>query len=402
VPLRLLLPSGEHVAVDGVMYVGSEPDNDVILSDNCVSRKHCILEVRSDGHTTIKDLGSTNGTWVNGVKITEAELLPGSRVALGATRLRAVAATSDGSPILGNATAIEELRRQIDVVAPLAATVLVVGETGAGKDLVAQALHGQSGRTGAYLPVNCAGINRYLVESVLFGHEKGSFTGADRRHVGVFEEADGGTLFLDEVGELELDLQSRLLRVLERHTVRPIGASQDVAVDVRVVAATHVDLGAAVATGRFRRDLFYRLEQQVIRVPPLRERLGDLPLLAASLLSRVDPTMRFSDEALRRLGSHNWPGNVRELSNCVDRAAMLSQSPIEPEDILFDAVGLARPKDEPIRVAVEGRKLVDIQKEVIALAIRNHRGNVNRAAETLGMPKSTLYDWVKRLGLSTE
>jgi DNA-binding NtrC family response regulator len=399
VPLLLLLPSGEQIPVEGTLHIGTAEENDVVLSDGCVSRDHCVLEVDGDGRTIVRDLDSTNGTWVNGARVTEAELPPGARLAVGAKRLRLVAATEGQSPILGQAPAVDELRKMIRAIAPLPATVLVIGETGVGKELVAQQLHAQSGRSGAYVAINCATITATLAESILFGHERGAFTGATTRQPGVFEQANRGTLFLDEIGEMEIGLQSRLLRVLENGTLRPIGASAEITVDVRVVAATNRDLGAAVQARRFREDLFYRLHQHQLTVPPLRDRQSDIVLLAKAFLAEIDPVASFTDAALARLVEHPWPGNVRELRNCVTRAALLGQSPIEAWDIAFDETHDKPPRGTSPEVTTGGRKLAEIERDAIEAALRQCHGNINRAAALLGIPKSTLYDRVRRYGI---
>lgn len=398
VPLCLLLPSGEQIPIEGRLTIGAADENSIALHDSCVSRHHCQLDV-VEGRTLLRDLGSTNGTWVNGVRVTEAELRAGARIALGVTRLRVIAAEDSESPILGESEPVKRLRSAIRMVAPVDATVLILGETGAGKDLVAQSLHQQSKRPGAYVAMNCATLTPALVESILFGHERGSFTGAAARQSGLFEQANNGTLFLDELAELELGLQSRLLRVLEHGTVRPVGATEEVPVHVRVVAATNVDLAGAVAAGRFREDLYYRLNQQVLQVPSLRERRGDVLLLAEHFLSEIDRGARFSDAAVRRLLDYDWPGNVRELRHCIARAAMLGQSVIDAPDIVFMALPkkAARPATT---VQVHGRTLDEIQRDVFKLAIAENNGNILRAAAALGVPKSTFYDRVRRLGLA--
>jgi transcriptional regulator with PAS, ATPase and Fis domain len=397
VPLCLLLPSGEQILIEGRLTIGAADENSIALHDSCVSRNHCQLEV-VDGRTLLRDLGSTNGTWVNGVRVTEAELRAGARIALGVTRLRVIAADAQ-SPILGESEPVKRLRNAIRMVAPVDATVLILGETGAGKDLVAQSLHQQSKRPGAYVAMNCATLTPALVESILFGHERGAFTGAAARQSGLFEQANNGTLFLDELAELELGLQSRLLRVLEHGIVRPVGASEEVPVNVRVVAATNVDLGGAVAAGRFREDLYYRLNQQVLHVPSLRERRGDVLMLAEHFLSEIDRGAHFTDAATRRLLDYEWPGNVRELRHCIARAAMLGQSVIDAPDIVFTPL----PKKAArmaTTVQVQGRTLEEIQRDVFKLAIAENNGNVLRAAAALGVPKSTFYDRVRRLGLA--
>ncbi len=231
------------------------------------------------------------------------------------------------TPIIGNSPAIREVLRLIDLFAETPATVLITGESGTGKELVAQALHRNSSRRSrAFVPVNCAAIPRELLESELFGHRKGAFSGAIADRTGRFELAEGGTIFLDEVGDMPLELQSKMLRVLQEGTIDPIGASRQVRVDVRVVAATHRDLEAECAAGRFREDLYYRLNVLPIMVPPLRERVSDVVQLVTHLASRLDKgalPMSLDAEFIRALQSYAWPGNVRELSNLVQRLCVI-------------------------------------------------------------------------------
>jgi formate hydrogenlyase transcriptional activator len=234
--------------------------------------------------------------------------------------------------IVGQSSALREVLRQVDQVAPADSTALIMGETGTGKELIARAIHDRSPRQSRPLvKVNCGAISAGLVESELFGHVKGAFTGALTHRDGRFRLADGGTIFLDEVGELPLDTQVKLLRVLQEQEFEPVGSSSTVRVNVRIIAATNRDLGAAVAAGQFRRDLFYRLNVFPVQVPALRERLADLPLLVSFFLERFArklgrPTKRVPDSVLRRLAEYDWPGNIRELQNVIERAILLSAS----------------------------------------------------------------------------
>ncbi len=225
--------------------------------------------------------------------------------------------------LIGESAALQELRRLIAQVAPSNASVLITGPSGSGKEMVARAIHASSGRAAcAYVPVNTGAIPRDLLESELFGHEKGSFTGAVAQHQGRFEEADGGTLFLDEIGEMPADMQVKLLRVLEERSVTRVGGRGQIGVDARIVSATHRDIDAAIDNGRFREDLFYRLAVFPIDLPPLAERAEDVPLLVRHFLGR-DPGVSFTKAAMDRLVRHPWPGNVRELRNLVERAGIL-------------------------------------------------------------------------------
>jgi DNA-binding NtrC family response regulator len=397
--LALKLPDGGELRLDRAVTLGAAGANDVVLRDGLVSRQHCVIEPAARG-VVVRDLGSTNGTWLNGVRVAAAELRPGALLALGGLRLRVVAAGVDGSPLVGRSPEMRELKRAIERLASCALPVLVCGETGTGKELVAAALHAQSGRAGAFVPINCGALPRDLIESELFGHERGAFTGAHAPRSGVFREADGGTLFLDEVGELPAPLQTRLLRALETGCVRPVGAARELTVEVRVVAATHVDLAAAVRAGRFREDLYYRLAGAVLRTPALRERPSDVPELARTILAEVDGGCRLTDAAIAALMGHAWPGNVRELKNVLRRAAVLAGPEVDADDL-----GLTAPlapdddDDEGSRVRIDGRKFTDIEREVLEHALRRHGGNRRAAAAALGIPKSTLCDKARRYGL---
>lgn len=302
------------------------------------------------------------------------------------------------------------LRRVIEAVrraAPTQARVLVTGESGVGKELVARAIHDLSRRSdGPFLKLNCAAIPENLVESELFGHEKGAFTGADRRRLGRFERADGGTLFLDEVGEMPLALQARLLRVLQEGELERVGGNTTVPVDVRVIAATNRDLSEEIEAGRFREDLYYRLAVLPIEVPPLRERASDVPALAVALLSASCdahdlPHREWSDEALRLLQAHDWPGNIRELGNLVDRLAILARDEvIRADDVratlpgATTMVGSSIPEEGPLYELLEA-----FERRIIEDRITRFDGNMTQAAADLGLERSHLYKKVKRLGI---
>jgi two-component system response regulator HydG len=386
------------------MRIGSAPDCEVqICGDPFVSRYHCAIEAILDGQVILEDTGSLNGTWVDQTRAYRTALRPGNRIRVGRTNLHIVSAVPSSQPILGRSPAILELRRQIEKLGPIDASVVIHGETGTGKEIVAEALHRASGRRGLFLPINCATINPALVVSTLFGHEVGAFTGATAPHRGVFVEADGGTLFLDEVAELDPVVQASLLRVLETGIVRPIGARAEARVDVRVVAATHVDLMEAVAAGRFRRDLFYRLAHHIIEVPPLRERREDIPMLAQHLLRQQDPIASLTAAALERLAGHDWRGgNVRELRQCLERAlVMSSSSTIGPQDITFVRVVAPPAARDPEDVYIDDGKvtLQEFETRLYRRRLEHHRGNATAAAKSLGIPRQSFVDWCRKYGL---
>jgi DNA-binding NtrC family response regulator len=318
--------------------IGSMEDNDVVIGDDTVSRYHCRITQEDNGYVLI-DQRSTNGTFINKVRIREAFLKPGSIVSVGQSQLRFNAREEEveitPSPsdrcagLIGGNGRMREIYSIIEKIAPTATTVVIDGETGTGKEVVAQAIHSLSPRSRNDLVVfDCGAVPPNLIESELFGHEKGSFTGAVMTRQGLFEQADGGTLFLDELGELPLDLQPKLLRALEQREVRRVGSAKAAKVDVRIIAATNRNLEDEVRAGRFRQDLFYRLSVVRLHLPALRDRTDDVPLLIQHFLEtgafnrkpNAPPVRGVSREALFALQAYPWPGNVRELVNVVERA----------------------------------------------------------------------------------
>jgi two-component system response regulator HydG len=397
--LVLLTPDGQRRSVAREIAIGSAPENDISLpNDPCVSRKHCVI-APSEGRVVVRDLLSTNGTWVNGVRVPHAELRPGTVLTVGGTRLRVVLDERTEAAIVGESAAMQRLRVDIGKLATVPLPVLIHGETGTGKELVAKALHDQSGRRGQFVPVNCGSIPKELIESELFGHERGAFTGANARRNGLFQEADGGTLFLDEIGELPEALQTRLLRALESGVVRPVGATREAMVNVRVVAATHVDLERAVADGRFRRDLYYRLAAAVITTPPLRARRSDVPLLAERILQEeaaMGVRCELSAEAMAALMEYPWPGNVRELKNVLRRAAALGGAMLEAHDFNFGTM-LATVDEDAVQI--QGQTFEQIERQVLERTVRRCGGNQRAASEELRIPRSTLNDKLRRYGI---
>ena len=321
-------------------------------------------------------------------------------------RLREVAPVAD--ELIGDSSAVMALRGQIGRAAPQPFTVLIQGDSGSGKELVAQALHRHSPRAeGPLVVVNCAAIAPTLLEAELFGYRKGAFSGADRDHPGLFEQADEGTLFLDEVGELSLECQAKLLRVIESKAFRPVGGTKDVKVDVRVVAATHRDLDAEVKAARFRQDLLFRLKVITLRVPPLREHAEDIPELARFFLERLSVQCRrsfkLSSGAMRALQAYHWPGNVRQLRAVLESAAVMS----EPDLIDADALplgtggdhnsGAGDGQDSPNSLDMD-----EIETWAIRRALRQTNGNVSQAARVLGMSRDTLHTKLKKKGIDRE
>ena len=302
--------------------------------------------------------------------------------------------------MLGNSPPMQEVFSAIRKVATSEVPVLILGESGTGKEMVAQAIHQRSPRKdGPFVAINCGAIPETLLESELFGHEKGAFTGAHAQRKGRFESADSGTLFLDEIGELPLSLQIKLLRFLQEQCIDRIGGRTPIRVDTRVVAATNADLKKAMAAGKFREDLFYRLAVVVMKLPSLRERTSDVLLLAKAFLQKFASqngrsVSHFDPKAIQSLQRHAWPGNVRELENRVKRAVIMAEGRyVTPEDLeLTEVIETAAPKLKEARMALE--------REMVQKALLRHGGKISRAADELGVSRPTLYELMEKLGMS--
>ncbi|HYV56013.1 MAG TPA: sigma-54 dependent transcriptional regulator [Candidatus Nitrosopolaris sp.] len=305
--------------------------------------------------------------------------------------------------LVGQSEALRHVRQMIQTAAGSEATVLIEGESGTGKEIIANAIHAQSKRSrGPLVKMNCAAVPETLLESELFGHEKGAFTGADRRRVGRFEQAEGGTLFLDEVCEMQPRLQAKFLRALQEREIERLGGSETIPVDVRIIAATNRDLQKALADGVLREDLYYRLNVILLRVPPLRERMDDVPILAMHFVRKYAAregvaTAGITEEAMNVLLSYGWPGNVRELENAIERGVVLGRGEV------------LRPQDLPPQVHRRGEEqrplipahltLEEIEKLAIAQALRLTGGNKSEAAERLGIHRTSIYDKMRRYGI---
>jgi two-component system response regulator PilR (NtrC family) len=307
--------------------------------------------------------------------------------------------------LLGDSKPMQQLRQMVAKVARSQAPVHVSGDSGTGKELVARLIHESGPRAeGPFVPVNCGAIPTELMESELFGHRKGSFTGAVADKQGLVQAAEGGTLFLDEVADLPLNMQVKLLRLIQEKTVRPIGDQREVSTDVRILSATHRDLGALVAAGKFREDLYYRINVIELRVPPLRERREDIPELAQAALERLAarvgvPAPALSDAAMSMLGSYAFPGNVRELENILERALTLcSGQTIQPEDIELRAVGAPAGQDAA-EAAGLGGQLEEVERDAILRALEQNRYNKTATARQLGITFRALRYRIKKLGI---
>ncbi len=379
-------PALLHPIRDTETRIGSDPDNHVVLADRFVSARHSRIQADRSVYV-VRDLDSRNGTWVNGVRVAAAEIHPGTRLRLGVTEL-VCRERGDGNDLglIGESEGIAAVRREVLRLGPLSGSVLVTGESGSGKEIVARALHAASPRAkGPFVAINCAALSPELVESELFGHERGSFTGATTRRRGAFETAHEGTLFLDEIGDLPKEQQAKLLRALEERAIRRVGGETRVAVDVRILAATHVDLRSAVARDSFREDLFHRLAVLRICVPPLRDRAEDIDALAAFFLEAVADELgvrRLGPGTRDRLRRYVWPGNVRELKNVLYRAAAeASGVEIVPTDLRLEDWLPARALDP------EAARMQD--------ALHRSGGVVARAARELGVSRETLRDRIR-------
>lgn len=319
-------------------------------------------------------------------------------------RLQALHQPEALSALITRDAEMMRMARVVERVASSDATVLLLGESGTGKEVLAQGLHTASKRTGRFIAINCAAIPENLLESELFGYEKGAFTGAAKTTPGKIETANNGTLMLDEIGDLPHSLQAKLLRFLQQRTIERIGGRTELPVDVRVVGATHQDLKNLISDGRFREDLYYRLAEIVINIPPLRTRVGDAVLLAHAFLRRFAQDQRrsglsFSEDAIRAIEQHTWPGNVRELLNAVKRASIMA----EGDRLTCDDLGLPSPAHDDAnasRSELDLRMVRDAaERQAIVAALARCNGNIVKASETLGVSRPTLYDLMKRLAI---
>ena len=389
--------------------VGSSASCDVVIDDPFVSSTHCTLERKAGGALLVRDRQSRNGTYVDSNSIEAGELRAGSHLVIGKTTLVAQAA-----PGKEPASALEMMRGRdpallttIDQALKAAqrdCNVLVVGETGTGKDLLARIIHESSRRVaGKFVAVNCGAIPRELIGSELFGHEKGAFTGALLEREGYFVESHHGTLFLDEIGELPIEMQPHLLRVLESRRVRRIGGSYERPVDVRIVSATNRIDNLGTESSRLRTDIYHRLATVVLVLPPLRERMGDLVELVEAMLAEMAPdagVRRVSEQAWKVLAGHSWPGNVRELRGAVSRAVTLGGEELTPSDF-FPQLRFGRSPQLALLADVEAGQLVPYQamlRGAMEQALARC-GTIRAAAEHLGMAKSTFADKARAWGL---
>ncbi len=409
--------SGAHTAVvDATMTVGSGETVDLVVADPAVSRVHAEIELRTDG-AWIRDLSSRNGSYVAGVRVQSARIPDRAIVRLGSVSL---AVTYDAEPalvelwphesfgpLIGRCAAMREFFSRLARFAPKDSTVLIQGETGSGKELVARALHDMSPRaTQPFVVVDCGAMPENLLESELFGHAKGAFTGAVSARAGAIEEADGGTVFLDEIGELPLAMQPKLLRVLESHTVRRVGEATQRKLNVRFVSATHRDLAVMVNEGTFREDLYFRLAVLPATVPPLRARRDDIPLLVQHFMP-PDTRGTVSPELLQELMGRPWLGNVRELRNFVERAMVLGArealelSPATTTKPAASATSDALPSPSLDMSFKDLREqwLTHLEREYVRGLLLRHQRNITAVGRAAGLDPSYVHRLIKKHGL---
>jgi len=389
--------------VEDAVTLGSHEGNTMVVPDRTVSRFHARLELDPLGYL-ITDLDSTNGTFVNDLRVLQAYLEPRCKIRLGDAELEFAVEREEQSlgladgdrfgAMIGQSPAMRRLFDELSRIAPAESTVLLQGETGSGKDVAATEIHRHSARCkGPFVVVDCGGLPEQLIDSELFGHERGAYTGAERARSGAFEEADGGTLFLDEVAELSPPLQVKLLRALEARQVKRIGGNDWRKVDVRVIAATHQDLARLCNQRLFREDLYFRLAVLTVRIPPLRERLEDLPLLVHAITDELGAQgLALDERVMEALKARRWAGNVRELRNVVSRAMVLGAAALE------EGADRGGESEEPFKLA-KARKIEEFEKEYLTELLTRHRGNVTGAARAAEVDPAWIFRLVKRHGI---
>ncbi len=414
------------------IQIGKKTDNDLILSDQTVSRNHVEIRQQPNGYA-LKDLDSTNGSFIDGMRVREVFLKPGQVFQIGDTEIEFMpldekveikpSESIKFGAIIGQSVKMREIFAVCEKIAATDATVVIEGETGTGKELIARELHLRSHRKNKPFNVfDCSAVPPNLIESELFGHEKGSFTGASATRQGLFELSHTGSIFLDELGELTLDLQPKLLRVLEQREIRRVGGNRPIKIDVRVIAATNRDLEQEVKKGKFREDLYYRLSVVKIRLPPLRERREDIPLIVEHILEHGQfnqsngrrKVRRFSDDAMQAMKAYDWPGNVRELVNAIERSvSMVEGEVVKPADLpdpVKAKVGVVVPRassggegltidtHRPFKEAKEDWIQVFEKDYVVDLLKRNDQ-NISRAAREAEIDRKYLRRLIRKYDL---
>ncbi len=404
------LDGTEHPFAAERMVVGADPRADFVVADPAMSKFHCEIRIEG-GAAFVRDLGSRNGTLVDRVPVLEAPLRDGALLALGRTQLRfdvgarqheiPLSARDRFGRLRGGSIPMRAAFALLEAAAACQSTVLLQGESGTGKDLAAESIHLESARRdGPFVVVDCGAIPGSLLEAELFGHEAGAFTGAAATRIGAFEAAAGGTLLLDEIGELALELQPKLLRAIDRREIQRIGSTRRVPVDVRVIAATNRNLKQEVNARRFRSDLYFRLAVLVVRMPPLRERTLDIPMLVEAILDdlgdRDSPIARALSrgELLPELLRHAWPGNVRELRNYIEACVVRQERALEPSSPDEPRIDVTL----PLR-AVREQWLRHVERRYLEQLLAAHKGNVSAAARVAGVDRVHLHRLLSRAGL---
>jgi len=414
--VRLLVVDGPDRAVEmtlsaGTYVIGKAEGCSLRLRDATVSRQHLELAIGPRGFVA-RDLGSKNGSTCDGLPFTELRPRIGSVLRIGRTRIKimstirrvAAASTSAGQfgLLVGSSPSMLRLFELLAAVAPTPASILIQGETGTGKELCAHSIHAASKRAkGPLVLCDVAGMSGPLIESELFGHVRGAFTGADKDRKGLLADADGGTLFIDEIGELALELQPRLLRLLDERKAKPVGSDRYRAYDVRIICATNRDLAAECAGGRFRSDLFHRLSTISVQIPALRDRKDDIPALVNRILDGREVTL--PSETVALLKAYNWPGNVRELRNVIDRALILlgDRTELAPE-LLGVRQGESTSDDSGDKfLDAKERLIMEWEREYLTALLRRTDGNVARAARESGLHRPYLHRLLKKHGLGS-
>lgn len=427
---KLLVISGpmqgrEFILDRDVFSIGSSSQNDLRLEDASVSKRHCEIRVDEVGYA-IQDLGSTNGTFVQGIRVSQAFLHPGAELTLGKTRLvfcplqeaqeLTLSPNDRFGEMLGQSVAMRRVFHLAETYAPTDATVMIVGETGTGKEILAEEIHRHSRRKDKpFIVIDCATLARDLIESELFGHAKGAFTGASSEHAGAFEHADGGTVFLDEIGDLSPELQPKLLRVLEKREIRRVGENVPRKIDVRILCATNRRMDVEVNEGRFREDLFYRLSVVPIELPPLRRRREDIPFLLKKFIADLHGDGALAEiedfeATMDVLKRHEWPGNVRELRNLAELAFYSGHRPIRLDAFLglgrltppaAPSAAAAVTADRPFKDA-KGELISEFEKSYIQDLLRRNGGNVSRSAREAGIERAYLQRLIRKYGINEE
>ncbi len=415
-----------------IFRVGKKEDNELVIEDKTVSRNHFVIEKHEDSYR-LKDLDSTNGTYINDIRVKEAYLTPADIIRIGNIRMEFVAfdekltlepsTKQQFGPLIGRSRKMRQIFSLLEKIAPTNATVIIEGETGTGKELVARAIYEYSLRKNKpFVVFDCSAVAENLIESELFGHIKGSFTGAIATRKGAFEESNGGSIFLDEIGELSLELQPKLLRALEQREVKKVGSNERIPIDVRVICATNRNLKKEASEGRFREDLYYRLSVVKIQLPPLRERIEDIPIIIEHMLTHnkfnQDPEgklriTRVEDEALKMFTRYQWPGNIRELLNILERVIpMVEGNTITGQHVsmVFDELD-KDDEDATERMSVDmslpfkeaKQKVVEqFERDYLSALLRRNHYNISKTAREAGVDRKHIRNLLKKYGIIGE